>query len=720
MERAFRALDDHSLWLGFIFTPSRQADNLKPNGYESDPYNTANMDYFFEKSINPMIEKAGPHAGKTFSSLFIDSWELGGIQIATSQPTWTDRFREEFKKRRGYDLLQYLPAMAGKIVDSREITDRFLWDYRKLLSELYNDFYARYTELAHQKGLYTSAQCGYGTMPHQHIDGLAAYGRVDIPESEFWINSTCMTTKSYFCDPTRTASSAAHIYNKKVVSAESFTAANGFYESPDYWKTTADREFCKGLNHLMLSEFSHQFDVNARPGLSFWESINDNITWWNQSAAFIDYLGRCSYLLQKGTHVADFAYFVGEGSLKFVPSKEFLKPAIPDGFDYDGINAEVLLSMATVVDKKLVMTNGITYRYLVLPEIKNWDISVLLLKKLKEFVETGLTIIGNRPSHSTGLKDYLSNDKQINDLCNYLWGKDNTNSGVRNVRKGRVIWGKTIAEITQMDQVITDIDFSDADHPPLFQWIHNHDDKTDIYFISNNNPDTKNSAQIAFRISGKKPELWNPITGKTENLKQWKMENGNTKIPLYFEPKESYFIIFKQPTEETIGTGKNKIDLKSIVDISKNWLVIFDDKWGGPANEISYPALESWTESNVFPIRYFSGTAVYKKSFDFNIANEKGKIILDLGKVKNIATVKLNGKEVATIWCEPWQMEITDALQEGTNQLEITVTNVWFNRMIYEFHLLPSERLTKSNEYPNYNAYPLESGLLGPVIIYEE
>jgi hypothetical protein len=699
--------------------PSRQAYHLRPQGYEGNPYDTKTIDMVFRNSVNKMVDIAGDLTGNTFKSLLIDSWEIGALE-GGFQPTWTDNFRSIFKDRYGYDLVKYLPAFANRIVDSRDITTRFFEDFRMSLAELNQKFYERFTDAAHEKGLKTSAQCGYGTMPHQHIDGLANFGRVDIPESEFWYDNV-MQGKSAYCDPVRTASSAAHIYGKPVVSAESFTNFQGWQHYPEMYKLRADRAFCDGLNRIEFSVFSHQFDTNARPGVTTFESINDNLTWWEMSDNFIKYLARCSYLLQQGIHVADLAYFYGEGTLKFVPGKEYLKPEIPAGFDYDGMNAEILMKYAQVENHVLVLPSGMRYRYLVLPYFKNWTISIEMLEKIKELVEAGLTIIGNRPAASYGLVNFPANQKEFVSLCDYLWGKNAKPSGEIQIKKGKVIYGIDLNKVLFKEKQLPDLNITEANHPAVMLWTHKNTGDGDIYFLSNQSDNSINDITAEFRIKGYIPELWNPVDGSIIEAPFWKSIGPTTIVKLYFEPRRSWFVVFRKPAS-TSGSNKEHVPRYfKIIDLSKDWQVQFDQKLGGPKNLQSFPSLESWTNLANDSIRYYSGTAVYTKRFV--LSNEQwdmlaGKdIFIDLGIVKVIARATINGKLLESAWCAPFHTKVTGFLHEGENQLEIELANTWFNRIIYDAITPAPNRITSSNENPDINSNPQESGLLGPVVL---
>ena len=381
--------------------PPRAMSAALKGGYEADPYSRKAADLLYDNTAKVLLADASPQARKALKGVLLDSYEIGAA-VNGIQATWTEDFREEFRRRNGYDLVAYLPAVMRRVVDGRRETGRFLWDYRQVLAGLYLDFYSQMTARAHQDGLRMRAENGYGSYPFPHIDGLAAFGRIDEPMGEFWFNDggpwgLIMAQHFHFADSVRTAASAARIYGKSRVAAEALTIADGTRQSPGDWKTALDTQFCTGLNDTMIHLWSHQHDVNARPGLFTYDAINANMTWWEQSPAFLDYIARCQSLLRHGRFVADFCYFFGEDTARFVPGRKQVKPALPAGSDFDGINAEVILSRLSCKDGRPVLPDGQAYRYLVVPSVPGWNVTLPVLRKLSKFVRAGMTVIGAKP-----------------------------------------------------------------------------------------------------------------------------------------------------------------------------------------------------------------------------------------------------------------------------------------------------------------------------------
>jgi len=706
-------------------------------GYEADPYSRQAADLLYDKTAKVLFADAGPQARKAFTGIFTDSYEIGA-SVQGKQGTWTNGFREEFRRRHGYDLLPYLPALARRVVDGRRATNRFLWDYRQTLSALYNGFFEQLALRAHRDGLRMRAENGYGTYPFPHIDGLAAFGRVDVPMGEFWFNDPIVSQFFGFADSVRTAASAAHIYGKPIAGAETLTVANGLLQSPRAWKAELDGQFCNGLNQAMIHLWSLQYDPAARPGLYTFDAINANMTWWEHSPAFLSYVARCQHLLRQGRFVADACYFFGEESCSFVPARRRLNPVLPEGYDFDGINAEVILNQLTCRDGRASLSSGQSYRYLVLPSRSGWPITEGLMHKLAALVHDGLTIVGAKPGLSPALSMAAKRDAEIRRLADKLWGTDRAKTGARAVGKGRVFWGQSLAAVFAADKVMPDVAFErDADrHPapsiqatatptPFIDFIHRATPQSDIYFLANSG---EQPAQIraTFRISGRQPELWDPLTGTQRELQQFATHEGRTTVPLELQPCGSMFIVFRKPATAPVeGAVKNFPAGRPVQEIAGPWTVQFDPKWFYPRTGLNaakaegtliFAKLEDWSRRPETAVKYFSGSAVYRNRFTWaRETSRRSRLFLDLGTVEETARVRLNGIDVGTVWCSPWRVEITGVIQSGENTLEIEVANAWMNRLAGDALLPVGERRTKTNFLVNAKQPLLPSGLLGPV-----
>jgi len=702
-----------------------------PGGLEIDTMSAAAMDAHFAETGAKLIADAGELAGKSLQYFHIDSWELG-------QPTWTPAMREEFRRRRGYDMLPFLPALLGKTVNDAETTERFLADYRRTAADLVAaNYYGRLRELTIKGGLRGTHPESGGPFFTHWIDALQCEGINDIPMGEFWRRQSEPDGNiSYW--PARKnpsvkqAACAAHIYGKPICQAEAFTyiRAGDWTATPWNMKDIGDQAFCHGLTRYVLCFWVHQPKPSDIPGYQ-WVNVGThfdaNITWWNMGRAWLAYVARCQHMLRQGLFVADFAYFRGEEIPGFIAPRDLQEPLRPAGFDYDAMNAEVLLKRAAARDGRLVLPDGMSYRYLVLPHRADWTVSPEVLGKIKELAEGGVTIVGPRPARAIGLTNYPACDEQVKKLSDALWGPQAAQSGKRAAGSGRVIWGATLDEIVKADALAPDVEFRDASANAKPDWIHRRGGDVDIYFLSNQAA-VSASAVAVFRVSGpstalgagKQPELWDAVTGKVRDLPDWSEKDGRVAVPLVFAPRQSWFVVFRRQAGAGSPTqAANFPKMKGQEQIAGPWEVSFDPKWGGPARAV-FEKLDDWTKRPEPGIRYYSGTATYRKTFDLpkTIGESSRPVYLDLGRVENLAAVRLNGKDLGVVWTAPWQVDITAVMKPTGNKLEIDVVNLWPNRLIGDAAAGAGKRFTVTNVKTYKKDSPLlESGLLGPVTL---
>ncbi len=694
-------------------------------GYEIDFFSAEAMDLHFAETGQKMIADAGPLAGKTLKYFHDDSYEVAGPNGL--QPTWTPRLRAEFQKRRGYDPLPYLPVLARRIVDSREISNRFLWDYRRTIGDLIAaNHYRRMRELAQRHGIGTHPESA-GPFWH-HIDALEIEGINDIPMGEFWKrvpeqpNGAVAFVNWYpTCDTIRQIASAAHLYGKRLCQAEAFTSMGPNWEE-DFFdlKDIGDRAFCAGLTRNVLCFYVHQGRLDVKPGFQ-WEAagthFDRNVTWWNQIHAWLKYLARCQHLLQQGRFVADLCYYYGEDVPNFVPGKVYMRPPLPKGYDCDTINADVLLNRLSVKDGRLFLPDGMSYRLLVLPERR--PMSPRVLRKIKELVEAGATVLGPKPDRSPGLTGYPVCDRQVKQLADAIWGEvDGQKVRQRKVGLGRIFSGRTPQDVLAADGISPDFEYRSPAPDANLDFIHRTHDGAQIYFVSNqqNRPE---KAECTFRVSGKQPELWDAVTGERRDATDFREQAGRTIVPMAFAPRQSWFFVFRRAVETGKSPQPNCLVFGTPVELTGPWTVHFDPSWGGPAS-IVFEKLDDWTKRSEAGIKYYSGKATYRKTFDLgeSLRRPGKRLYLDLGKVKNVAEVRLNGKDLGVVWTAPWHVEITGAVQPAGNKLEIDIVNLWPNRLIGDAALPPQQRLTVTNVKKFHKDFPLyESGLLGPVTL---
>ncbi|MCD8193159.1 MAG: glycosyl hydrolase [Tannerellaceae bacterium] len=740
-----------SRWFAYPGPP--QADTYEGgDGYEIDYLSKAALDDHFNHLGKPLIEEARKAGGK-IDYFWSDSWECGKL-------TWTQDFPDQFQKYRGYDLMAYLPVLAGYTIGDSILSARFLMDFDRTIQDCIADnFYGHFADLCHQNGMTMGSEAG-GPNDIPPIDALKNLGRCDFTAGEFWVNGHYKSPDGYNGNRwlrlnLKQTATAAHMYGKKIAMAEAFTQQEPHYThwslGPAELKPYANDAFCEGINHILLHQATCQPIADGKPGYEFCagQHFTPNITWWEQSQEFFSYLSRCQYLLQEGHFVGDVCYYLGERPPVLAPPK-YLIPDLGPGYDCDYTNAEVLLTRMSVKDGKIVLPDGMSYRLLVLQNctspsaeisrevgryqqldvspVPSTEMSVEVIKKIRELVLAGATIIGAPPKTSGEVINAAECDKQVQQIAAELWGDlDGKDRTERRVGKGRVIWGKTAREVLLADGIKPDFTFTrQTVNPEMFDYIHRTTPEAEIYFVINRT-NREETADFTFRVSGKQPEIWDPVTGQTREANAFIQAEGCTTLPLQLDPFGSYFVLFRKPVNnKTAGKAERNFPaIREVQSLSGPWNVAFDPEWGGPAN-INFPELISWTEHPEESVKYYSGTATYRKKFDLPEMpkSKEQKLFIDLGEVKNLAGIRLNGKNLGILWCHPWRLEITDAVKPTENELEIDIINLWTNRVVGDLNQPEEKRFTKTHEVFRFdmltgNTPLLESGLLGPVRIVE-
>jgi len=676
-------------------------------GFALDVYSATAFQNYWNKIVEPLIADAGPLAGKALKYLHTDSWE---IELAN----WTPTLPAEFKKRHGYNLLPWLPVLAGRIVNSRMESDRFLFDYRQTLGDLAIDnHYRLFRDNAHRHGLKIHPESGG---PHAvPIDAQRCLGWDDVPMSEFWAWSWMHRIGDANRFFIKQPASAAHTYGHRITQDEGFTTIGPNWQEKiwDNLKPAFDKALCEGMNRLVWHAFVCSPDETGVPGQQYFAGthLNPKVTWWGKSAPFFSYIDRCEFLLQQGHFAADVLVYYGDHVPNFSQLKSSDPAHIQPGYDYDVITAEALIERASVKSGKIYLPDGINYRVLVLPDRD--VISLPVLKKIKELVAAGATVIGPKPVRAETLENFAAADASVKKMADEVWGGKE--------RAGRVITGKTAREVLQADGIQPDCEFLNAGTLPL-DYIHRTTEDAEIYFIANRATNAT-TINCAFRVTGKVPELWNAVTGERQFAPAYEEIRGRVFMPLDFGPCGSWFVLFREPASGHPAVAKsNSPELKPLQEISGTWIVHFDSKWGGPETA-QFDSLVSWPLRPEPGIKFYSGTAVYEKTFDLRYTKpnaQSSKLIMDLGSVREIAEVKVNGKSCGTVWCPPWRVDVTDAVKSGANKLQVEVVNFWPNRIIGDAALPLAERFTRTNIRKLTAKTPLEeAGLLGPVQLIE-
>lgn len=669
-------------------------------GYEIDKMSKKHVATHFDAFIGEVLKRIPAADRKSFKVVVQDSYETGG-------QNWTDDMIEVFKKRYGYDPVPYIPVLQGTVIGSPDLSDRFLWDLRRLVADRVSyDYVGGLREVSHKEGLTTWLE-NYG---HWGFPGefLQYGGQSDEVSGEFWSEGSLGDIEN------KAASSCAHIYGKQRVWAESFTAGGpGFNRYPYIMKQRGDRFFTEGINNTLLHVYIHQPYEDKDPGMSAWfgNEFNRKNTWYSQMDVFAEYLKRCNFMLQQGTYVADVAYFIGEDAPKMTGVCD---PALPRGYSFDYINAEVLLKYASVEDGKLTLKSGMQYRVLVLPRQETMRPEVL--KKIEKLVNQGLVILGPAPKRSPSLENYPKADKEVSDIASALWAKSTYG-------KGRVFSSdRSLESVFEELSLVPDCKVDDS-APVLF--IHRATRDADYYFISNQREEPI-AFSADFRVTGKLPELWNPLTGEVRYLPQFTSNGASTTLPLKLEANESSFIVFRKeaggaPSGEDFpndaSSGENFPNRKVIHTVSTPWTVAFEADKRGPEKDVVFATLTDWKDAENDSIKYFSGTATYTTAFTIDVLPNE-PLYIDLGKVMVMAKVYLNDQYVGGVWSQPYRLNITEYLKSGENTLKVEVVNNWANRLIGDWRLPEDQRKTwTAVNMWNADAQLQSSGLLGPVEI---
>jgi len=772
------------LRLGHTSTGTTNATAGGGKGLECDKFNPEAVKLQFDKWFGEAVRQGGPElAARVLKVFHVDSWECGS-------QNWSTNFPAEFRQRRGYDLLPYLPVLAGVPLQSADVSERVLADVRQTIAELVNDkFYVTLKDLAHAKGCTFSAEAIAPTMVS---DGLLHYQHADVPMGEFWLRSPTHDKPNDMLD----AISGAHIYGKNIVQAESFTELKlDWDEHPAMLKALQDRNYALGVNRLVYHVFVHNPWLDRQPGMTLSGIglfFQRDQTWWKPGRAWVDYARRCQALLQLGRPVVDVAVFTGEETPRrailpnklvhdlpgiFGPQavaaeqKRLANVGLPmseqpekvsasanmetadmlvdplHGYAYDSFNKDALLRLAKVEDGRIVLPGGASYGLLVVPgglkmSPDSAAMSPEVAKKLQELVQAGATVLLHRQStHSPGLRDFSNADKEVQQLTASLNQSDNSQSSTVTTAageaavsapKGRVLRGPYKAETfaalgLERDVVANNVSGQRAKG---IAWTHRTAPEFDIYFISNQ-LDSARTINLSLRVAGRQPELWDAVTGEIRPATDWKSENGRTVLPLRLDRNGSIFVIFRESTtQQSAQNGSNWLETQPVQTLAGQWQVRFDPKMGGPAQSINFSELTDWSKNPDAAISHYSGTATYTKSFRWQppkqLKQQKSQlygapspqVYLDLGTVANLAEVRVNGQPCGIAWTPPYRLNITKALKKGDNQLEISVTNTWANRLIGDQALPADQRQTWTPAPSPAAGKPLlPAGLLGPVRI---
>jgi hypothetical protein len=714
--------------------------------------------------VLPLLIAAKPYVGRSLRYLASDSWELGGTN-------WTVNFREEFRKRRGYDPVLYLPIVSGRIVGSRELSTRFLADLRRTVGDLVNGHYDHLALLSSRFGL--GIQCESGGPHGAPFDALETFRSSAIPQTEYWAMSPEHRSGDADRFFVKEAASAAHIYGRQLAAAEGMTSiGNQWNESLGMnLKPSFDQALTEGMNRLVWHEFTSSPPELGLPGQEYFAGthLNPNVTWWRDAGQFTLYLNRAQFLLQQGLPVADLLYYYGDNVPNFVRLKRDDPARVLPGFDYDVTSTDGLLHRLSVTSGILRTSAGIHYRALALP--RSHILPLAALEVAQHYVEAGGILIGARPLRSQGIVTE-SEASKFSQIVDALWTACEKRADHHvTVGKGQLFCTDSSQDALKTNQLSPDFEVP-ADQTSSLDYIHRRSADTDIYFIRNTQPKALQTA-VTLRVEGKQPEIFDAVTGEVhETLLFTETADHRTSMSLALEPYGSAFLLFRHPAAKNYVTsiardgtilysgehpdrmsspfsftlendggtpvlhtqdagtyevtfangqiGRVNIERAGDIPISKVWSLAFPPNWGAPSH-LQLDSLQSWTESTDLGVRYFSGTATYRTTVSLTNSQlaERNSLWLDLGEVHEVAAVRINGKAAAILWKPPYCFHADPLLHAGENTIEVDVTNLWPNRLIGDAQSPNGKHYTWTNIRKYTKESPLlPSGLLGPVVLH--
>jgi hypothetical protein len=618
--------------------------------------------------------------------------EFDSMELSEAIP-WTEAMRSIFESHHSYDVLPFLPALAGwKLPDGNE---SFLYDFTKTVSDqIIFSHYTTGSAFLADYGMDLVAEAGGPGPPIWDscpVDALKALGNVSIPRGEFWVRNR------YNIFLIKEVASASHIYGLGIVDAESFTTWRRWKDAPHALKQHVDRAFCEGLNSVTFHTFANTRPEHGLPGRAYHagSDINPTVTWWQQAGPFMDYMARCSFILRQGLFAADVAWYYGDKAPNFFP--EYQKdPGSPEvdglsaGYDFDVVNSDVLLNRMDVSGGNLILPDGLTYKLLVLPDIK--DIPADVVSKVEALIAAGARVLIQNPAIAHSIQGTVLSDMSVDDA---------------------------LRKMSVAEDFIGDSDKLD--------FIHRKIGDTDVYFVRNKT-DEPLSETCDFRATAPQAEFWDPVTALQYKIVDAKVSNDRTTVNLNLPAYGSCFIVFATASRDLPEyRGRQELKGTSYLSLKGNWYLSFPENWGAPSS-VTFDKLMSWSDHDNEGVRHFSGTATYENSFALSNGVVPGNttISLDLGEVLDVAEVFVNGVSAGVLWTKPFRLDIQDYVKTGINKLEIKITNMWINRLTGDLTLPPEKRFCQTNRPPESRYFSeagdetyrvQRAGLIGPVTL---
>ncbi|MEQ8684380.1 MAG: glycosyl hydrolase [Imperialibacter sp.] len=734
-------------WLVHRYICSNSGEQLKLPSKNSvgpiiDHFDAQATEAHFLYIIGRIQQAMGDDLSKTaLKSLYLASYEATGF-------VWTTTLPLVFKELNGYEVNKYLPVLFNEENFSEEVVSKFKKDRQRTLSELMiNNFYKKAKEISNKYGLKINSESGGPGLPLHNVpvEPLKSLGALDLPRGEYWIHHDRFNEHGIdILRMVKEVSAASHIYGRGIVEEEAFTSFKHWQEGPFDMKPSGDRAFAEGMNRVVVHGFSHNPAGYGYPGIVYHAGthFNDRRVWFSKVRPFNDYLGRISFVLQQTDFFADVLYYYGDAIPNYAGHKNSRFMVAP-GYDYELTNTEILLQ-ASVKNGKVVLPTGAAFSVLALED--EGEINPQVLQKIDELVRAGARVTGAKPKK---VSDIPGRTEAMNATLNKLWGAGSQ----------RVLNQQPVTVLGTLG-LGPDIDYVDRTANTL-DYIHYNKAGLDFYFVRNTT-DQWVSREIGFRQQGKVPEIWDPVSGSVLPVTIYQQDGSYIRLPLSLAPYGSAFITFKQGKstakfeqlnsrglfpplldytakgilvmEDGIFEATKAGQSTPVTNITKHqpisgaWEVFFSQEWGGP-ERIIYPELVSWTESDIEGVKYYSGNAKYKKTFQYDInasSMKNQRVLLDLGDLSKIGEVWLNGTSLGIAWAKPYRFDVTDVLKPADNVLEIEIANTWSNR-------ITGDALTEGKDYTFTNVeitdifglnkiktpwvdVPLiKSGLLGPV-----
>ena len=673
-------------------------------GLEVDKLNARHVSRYMDTYLGMLVEAAGKEntGARGLQYILNDSYEAGF-------QNWTEDILEQFKAKRGYDPFPWLPTLTGVVVGSATDSERFLFDWRTTINQLLAEaHYKVITEKAHAAGMRTYQEALEDRRAY-FGDDMQMRQYADVPMAAMWSFAPDAGPRMSFQADNRGAASVANIYGKPFVAAESFTGGS-YPTNPKTLKHVADVELVNGINRFVVHTSAHQ-PLDQGPGMSLMGIgvfFSRNETWAEQARGWTTYLSRASFLLQQGRAATDVAYFYGqEAPITGIWAWEYQKDA-PEGYDYDYVNADVILNQLSLGDHgHLVTASGMRYRVLALGE-RAHQITLPVLRRLRDFVQGGAVIVGAKPTQSPSLAD---DDAEFQRIATALWGDGA--AGEHLFGAGRVFVGRSINQALESVGLGKDFDYTKPRADTLIWNKHRRLADGDLYFVVNRN-NRAQDVEVSLRVSGKRVELWDAVSGRIRAA-TYRTENGRTLVPLRLGALDSVFVVLR--AEGPAAFSVPAVTEAALGEIPGPWKIEFQPNRGAPASA-DFASLTSWTDSTDPAVKFFSGVGTYRKTIDAPAAwfTAGAEQWLDLGDVRELAEVSINGRDLGVVWRVPYEVNVTGALKPGSNEIVIKVANTWVNRLVGDKQSGVAKPIAFSltNPYSASTALP-PSGLLGPV-----